>query len=127
MNNRGQKGEELAERYLIEHGYKIMEKNWRGNKNIKSPEIDLIVQKDNVVVFVEVKSCKGGQFGNPEYWITPAKQKRLSKGANAYLAINHNAEAEYRFDAIIVDRTKNRPLINHIENAFAFIEDEIRD
>jgi putative endonuclease len=125
LNNRGQKGEELAERYLINNGYQILAKNWRGIKELKSPEIDLIAKRNDLIIFVEVKSFKTGLFGNPEYWITPAKQRRLSKGAKVYLALFPEGNINYRFDAIIVDRRKKSDIINHIENAFSLAEENI--
>ena len=44
----GQKGEDIAARYLEQHGYTVLDRNWRcGHK-----ELDLVVYKDNTVVFV---------------------------------------------------------------------------
>jgi putative endonuclease len=122
MNKRGQKGETLAAEFLQRRGFQIIAKNWRGSKELRSPEIDIIAQKDSMIVFVEVKSCNTGQFGSPEFWITKAKQKRLSKGAGVYLALNLSDKITYRFDAIIVDCRTEPPIINHIENAFAAVE-----
>jgi len=123
LNKKGQKGELLAEQYLIKKGYDIIAKNWRGNKAVKAPEIDIIAQKDNTIIFVEVKSCRTDLFGNPEYWITPAKQKRLITGARAYLMINPNESVNYRFDAIAVDCRTEPAIMNHVENAFTVAYD----
>ena len=63
--NTGNIGEGLAARYLEQHGYDIVRKNYRYGHG----EIDLIVQKENVLIFVEVKTKKHGNFGDPITWV----------------------------------------------------------
>ena len=51
-HNLGIKGEEIAAEHLKKSGYKILFRNWKWGKN----EIDIVAEKDNTVVFVEVKT-----------------------------------------------------------------------
>lgn len=118
MKKRGEIGEDIATEYLKKKGYQILERNWRGDKTLRCPEIDIIAEKNNIIVFVEVKTSSTEVFGEPEYWITPRKQRRLAAGARAYLARYKQDKIECRFDAITIDRQPKPPLINHIKNAF---------
>lgn len=111
----GKKGEEIAEELLRSKGYKIIKRNFRFGKG----EIDIIAKDGDCLVFVEVKSRKNLDFGEPEYSITKSKQRQLKKIAEAYFYINGIDEQLCRFDVItIVGENKNEMKINHIENAF---------
>ncbi len=57
----GVNGELIAKSYLEKNGYLILERNWR----YKKYEIDIIAQKPNLIVFVEVKTRKNDTFGEP--------------------------------------------------------------
>jgi putative endonuclease len=116
--SRGQKGEKLAEDFLLAKGYTILAKNWRGQKGQRTPEIDIVARDKDAIVFVEVKTASTGDYGSPEYWITPAKRKRLIAGAEAYLAQNSTDQQACRFDAIVIDNRTKTPLVKHIINAF---------
>jgi len=118
MRKKGDQGEEIASRYLRDKGYEILERNWRGKKNYRSPEIDIIARKNDTLVFVEVKTSSSSKFGAPQEWITPQKRRRIAAGANSYLASTNQAIVNCRFDAIAIDRLARPPKINHIENAF---------
>ncbi len=118
MRKTGKLGEDLAAKYLRLNGYQILKRNWQGTKGQKCPEIDIIAQKHNIVVFVEVKTSSTGKFGSPEHWITPHKRYRLARGASVYLSQNCDDNTECRFDAITIDRQTRPPVINHIKNAF---------
>ena len=63
-------GEDLALRYLIKHGYRLVERNYRTRRG----EIDLIVRKEEALVFVEVKLRSSTSFGDPLEAVTPRKQ-----------------------------------------------------
>jgi putative endonuclease len=116
--SRGQKGERLAEEFLLLLGYSILEKNWRGIKGQRAPEIDIIAADNETVVFVEVKTASSAKFGSPEFWITEPKRKRLITGAQAYMAQNQSGFQSCRFDAILIDNRGSKPIIKHIKNAF---------
>ena len=118
MRKKGDLGEEIAVGYLKEKGYEILERNWRGKKNFKSPEIDIIAQKNDTLIFIEVKTSSSSKFGAPQEWITPQKRRRVAQGANSYLAFTNQTDVNCRFDAIAIDRLKRPPQIDHIKNAF---------
>jgi len=118
VNNKsfGNEGEDIAAGFLKSEGYDIIERNYRFHKG----EID-IVAKDKVegyIVFVEVKSRKSLEYGEPEYAITGAKMKQLKRMAKYYLLDRHIKDTDCRIDVITVLLTQdNPPLINHYKNA----------
>ena len=110
----GNHGEALAVEYLLTKGYTILARNWRFQK----AELDIIAQQDRTTVFVEVKTRRGLAYGYPEEGVTPAKQKHLARGANAYV-LEHDINNDIRFDIISIILGKGKaPEINHIEDAF---------
>ena len=111
------KGEQLAAEYLTNKGFSILERNWRYSR---SGEIDIIVKRDNVIAFVEVKTRKTTNCGDPLESITRGKQRQIYNLARAY--INYNSVTQgciYRFDAVGIILSYP-PQINHIENAFTY-------
>ena len=99
MKEIGARGEELAARHLTEHGYRILERNWRWGQG----EIDLVAEKDGEVVFVEVKARRTHAFGSPEEAITHSKQRKLVQTAYAYLAQSSREAASWRIDVVALD------------------------
>jgi len=114
---KGDWGEVIALEYLKEKGYHLVTKNYYYSK---IGEIDLIFETPDkkTMVFVEVKFGSPVPFGPLEYWITPRKQKTISTTAEAYIQ-NFGIEGkDFRFDAVIVEGTRNKYKIKHYENAF---------
>ncbi len=109
----GEKGEDIAATYLRNNGYKILETNWRKG----SLEVDIIAQKEDILVITEVKTRSTNYFGEPEEFVTKAKQKNLIKAANIYIQL-HNLDVETRFDIISVLIKGDQHKIHHIEDAF---------
>ena len=109
----GKKGEELAQAYLRNLSYKLIELNWRFGKN----EIDIIAEKDDLIIVVEVKTRKSNYICEPEISVTKSKQKSIIRAANAYLRWN-NISLETRFDIISIIITPSNYRIKHIEDAF---------
>ncbi len=111
--NLGQLGENIARRYLENKGYKIVEQNCRN----KWGEIDLICKEKDVLVFVEVKTRIGEQFGTPEDALNKNKIQRLIRNAQAYMA-RKKYMVEYRIDAvcIVLNEEKKLKRVNHYEN-----------
>lgn len=113
-NELGKQGEELAVNFLSENGYLILEKNWRWQK----AEVDIIAQQNNILVFAEVKTRTTSYFGEPSEAVTLKKETLFKDAAEAYLELK-NLENEVRFDIIsIILKKKQKPLINHIIEAF---------
>lgn len=112
-NELGKQGEDIAEHLLQEKGYDILERNWRWRKN----EIDLIATKENILVFVEVKSRRDSIFGNPEDAIDMPKIRRTVTAAEAYIK-KKKFDGKVRFDVISIVGMKQPFEIKHIEQAF---------
>lgn len=107
----GKYGEKLAADYLIAHGFEVSQTNYRS----RFGEIDIIARKDDMIVFVEVKSLINNAIKAPAMQVDERKQIKLAKTALQYISENEeNEEFNYRFDVIEVLNDK----INHIENAF---------
>ncbi|UCD66561.1 MAG: YraN family protein [Deltaproteobacteria bacterium] len=92
----GANGEELAARYLMSQGYRILERNYR----IRLGEIDIIAEQGKDLVFIEVKTRSDTLFGSPLDSVTIPKQRQLSKVALEYMSRQgcHNRPA--RFDVV---------------------------
>ncbi|WCL80868.1 YraN family protein [Saprospira sp. CCB-QB6] len=105
-------GEKMALEYLLAAGYQLKAKNWRYGR----AEVDLIVFKDNVLIFVEVKTRKNAAFGPPELAVTSKKQQLLFEAAAAYMYAQ-NYEEEIRFDVIAIQLLAQKA-IKHFEDAF---------
>lgn len=110
----GTKGERLAEEFLRKNGYEILERNFRYDR----AEIDLIVRKENTVVFCEVKTRKSDVFGVGEDAVDPKKRNQIRKAAEGYIAGRGLEDNEFRFDVIVVDVAGYSTRIRVIEDAF---------
>ena len=111
--NLGKQGEVIAKMHLEANGYSILEGNWR----FKKYEIDIIAQKNNTLVIVEVKARQGNAFGEPENFVTKKQQGFLISAAHNYL-VERNIDLECRFDVIAILILNNIPSVKHIEGAF---------
>ena len=110
----GNQGENRAADLLLSKGYKIIDRNWR----TKSGEIDIIAMKDEVLVFVEVKTLPNATFDMLSSVLGMQKQKRIVKTAKHFLLKHRQYSNSYiRFDAIVLDM-QGLPPAYHIENAF---------
>lgn len=111
----GQKGEQIALKYLKSKGYKILETNYR----CQLGEIDIIARNKRDLVFLEVRSKMSEDFGLPRESITYRKQQRLMKIALSYLQHKELTNQNYRFDVVevILDTTGRRKSIELIPNA----------
>ncbi|MEM7347302.1 MAG: YraN family protein [Chloroflexota bacterium] len=110
----GNQGEQIAAQYLSNQGYRIVKQNWRCSVG----EVDLIVQNEEFLVFVEVRTRRGSRFGTAEESITATKQARLVELAQTYLQqYDVSISQAWRIDVIAIQLTQGTPVINHIENA----------
>lgn len=112
-NELGEIGEQLAVDYLSRNGFVILERNFIYDK----AEVDIIAQKDQKIIIVEVKTRNSAFFGDPQDFVTKAKIKLLVKAANEYI-ISNNIEMEARFDIIAILKNQHVEQIEHFENAF---------
>lgn len=114
-NDLGKKGEELAIEFLQNKGYNILDKNWR----FKKAEVDIIAQKKEILIIVEVKTRTSNYFGNPQDFINQKKIKLLVEAANEYV-ISKDLDVEVRFDIIAILQNKQKFEIKHLEDAFLY-------
>lgn len=98
-HNKGKAAENLTELYYKKLGYRILARNW----SCASGEIDLIVQKDDQIVFVEVKSSYSGNFEQAIRRIDIRKLSRIRNAAAEWILIE-KASASFCFEAAIVTR-----------------------
>jgi putative endonuclease len=116
-NELGKIGEELAVDFLIEKGYEILETNWMFQK----AEVDIIAQKENILVVVEVKTRSSVDYGLPQDFVKPKKIKLLVKAINEYV-ITNDLDVEVRFDIIAIHAKEKQFEIEHLEDAFYYFD-----
>jgi putative endonuclease len=109
----GNEAESLAADYLKEKGYEILDRNWY----CQHLELDVVARKNEMVVFVEVKSLFSSAFREPYQQVNLQKQRALIAAANAYIR-KKNIVDEVRFDIVSIITGRGEPSIEHIENAF---------
>jgi putative endonuclease len=109
----GLAGENAAAEWLAKRGFRILERNWRCRKY----EIDLVAEHEGMMVFVEVKTRKNDDFGEPELFVTPAKQRRIISAAHFYLR-DRDIALESRFDIVSVLLGSGPAAIHHLPDAF---------
>lgn len=108
--NIGNKGESLAEQYLLDKGYKILDRN----VYMRKAELDIIAKDGDTLVFVEVKTRNNFSFGNPLESMTKDKIDNIIYAAKMYIASKNLYGINARFDFIAVSGTE----IEHIKDAF---------
>ncbi len=113
MQSIGKLGEENAAAFLVENGYKILEQNYR----FKKSEIDLICSRNNLLIFVEVKTRSSKAFGNPESFVSQKQQDAIIRAAEEYM-IEKDWEGGIRFDIIAIYKKGRKEELVHFEDAF---------
>jgi len=109
----GKIGEDLAKKFLEEKGYKIIEQNYK----TKYSEIDLVTEKENELVFVEVRTKVGENFGTPEDTLNYKKKNKIRFNALSYAAFK-KWRGPIKIDAICIVLKPNYEVLrlNHYEN-----------
>lgn len=117
MNDRqhlGSAGEQAAASWYEEHGYEVMERNWRRREG----EVDLIVRKGRTVAFCEVKTRSSDRFGTGAEAVVESKQRRIRRLASRWLQELTPAAGrsliEIRFDVVSI----TGGVVDVIEDAF---------
>lgn len=101
MNQRekGKEQEEQAARYLVEHGFVLLEKNFRSRQG----EVDLVGLHENCLVFVEVKYRKSASSGLPEEAVGSLKQSRICLASDYYRLTHPEEESrQIRYDVVAI-------------------------
>ena len=111
----GLEGETRACLALEARGYRILQRRYR----TRFGELDIVARHDQTVVFVEVKTRRGRNFGDPASAVTTEKQRRLVAMATDYLARHGLTRAPARFDVVAVTmRPGEGPAVVIYPNAF---------
>ena len=116
MTIKGEQGrlaESLAQQLLESNQLRLLQKNY----HCRYGEIDLIMQDDKTLVFVEVRFRKSEKFGGAMESIDTKKQNKLRITAQHYLQ-KHNSKLNARFDVVILSSLSDRNKINWIKYAF---------
>lgn len=108
----GKLGEELAEAYLREKGFRVVERNFR----VGQGEIDLVCEDGETLVFVEVKTRRSPQRGEPGEAVGRVKQARLVRAACAYLSARQCWSRSCRFDVVGIVLCDGSPVVRHSED-----------
>jgi putative endonuclease len=111
----GELGERIAERWLRRRGWRVLQRRFRTGHR----DIDLVVEREGVVAFVEVKARRGDRFGGPVEAVNWRKQKELSYSARVWIDRHGRPVEAYRFDVVGILVAGERVRIRHIENAFS--------
>ncbi len=111
----GRRGEALAEAYFRTQEYNIIARNYR----CRAGEMDLIVEQDGTLVFVEVRTRRGTAAGTPEESITPIKAQRLITVAETYRQERPGAPESWRIDVVAIEVGERGRLVrlDHIPHA----------
>jgi putative endonuclease len=110
----GELGERIAERWLQRQGWRVMQRRFRYGHR----DIDLVVERDGLVAFVEVKARRGDRFGDPVEAVNWKKQRELGRSARVWIDRHGRSPEAYRFDVIGVLVAGARVRIRHVKNAF---------
>lgn len=107
-------GEQVAERWLRGKGWRVVQRRFRSGHR----DIDLVVERDGVVAFVEVKARSGDQFGDPVEAVNWRKRRELTRSASVWVDRHGREGDSYRFDVVGVLISGGKARVRHVEHAF---------
>ncbi|AZB00774.1 YraN family protein [Chryseobacterium joostei] len=117
-NDFGKIAEDMAADYLQKSGYKVIARNFRFQK----AEIDIIAEKNDLIIIVEVKARSTDAFMLPQEAVTKTKIKSIVSAANHYME-EFDKDNEVRFDIIsVLPDEKRNLIIDHIPDAFQALD-----
>lgn len=111
----GARGEAIAAAWLEEHGYRVLDRNFR----TRFGEIDLIARQGRELVFIEVKTRRGRRFGTPAEAVDARKRRCWMLAAEVYLARRGRPGVPFRFDFVGVDLSGDAPRVELVPDAIA--------
>ncbi len=113
----GALGEKIAAEHLTGLGYMIRERNFRSREG----EIDIIAEKDDFLVFIEVRTRTSNSYGTPEESVTTQKKERLIALAEAYIEDRDDLPSSWRIDVVAIELGPKRKVarLEIIENAIS--------
>lgn len=107
----GRWSEKMALKYLRQKDYQLIQQDFRSPVG----EIDLVMKKDSLLVFVEVRSRRNATFMHPKESITPNKLSHIQRAAEYFLIRNAYANMDIRFDLITITGNETSPQLEHFE------------
>ena len=114
----GKRGERIAEEWLVERGWQIVERRFRSGHR----DIDLVVERQDaegrLVAFVEVKTRVSAAYGGPLGAVHWKKQREMARAARDWMSRERTVGDNFRFDVVGVLFGGSSPEVLHIENAF---------
>jgi putative endonuclease len=111
---RGRWGEDRAAAHFRSLGFDIVDRNWRSPLRELPGELDLVLKRDDQIVFCEVKARVSRGYGGAAHAVDESKQDRIRALAAAWLAATELGEMDVRFDVIAIDGVT----LAHHESAF---------
>jgi putative endonuclease len=114
----GDRGETLAAQHIQAQGYTIEATNWHCSHG----EIDIIARRDNVLVFIEVKTRRASTTESAFASINARKQEKLIAAVHQYLNDHRHENIIWRIDAIAIalPPDNQQPVIDHVEDALGW-------
>ena len=109
-NDFGELGERIAARWLERSGWRVLARRFRAGRR----DIDLVVEREGLIAFVEVKARNGEAFGDPVEAVHRRKQRSLSKSAQIWIVRHGRSGEQYRFDVIGVLLRDKRVFVRHV-------------
>jgi putative endonuclease len=110
----GSEAEDAAVAYLTKAGYSVRDRNYF----CRFGELDVVVEKDELLCFVEVRMRSSAAWGDPSHTVMSSKQRRVVKAALHYMFDERISNRAVRFDVISVLGRGDRAQVEHIPNAF---------
>lgn len=110
----GELGERIAERWLRRTGWRVLQRRFRSGHR----DIDLVVEREGTIAFVEVKARRGERFGQPVEAVNWRKQRELRRSALVWIDRHGRPHETYRFDVVGVLMQGDRVRIRHVQDAF---------
>ena len=115
LGTAGKKGEDMVAKFLINKGYTVLKRNYIS----RFGEIDIIAEKHNTIVFVEVKTRRENSLVKPLEAVDSNKVRRMTLTAEDYITKTQTDNLQPRFDVAEVTVTEeNKYRLNYIKNAF---------
>ena len=110
----GKTGEDLACAELERRGYEIVDRRYRQ----RDGELDIVARDGQTLVFVEVKTRRGGAFGGAAEAVTARKRRRIVGLALGYLTRHHLGDVACRFDVVSIQFDGGPARVEVFKNAF---------
>jgi putative endonuclease len=110
----GELGERIAARWLECGGWRVLSRRYRNGRR----DIDLVIEREGTIAFVEVKARRGDAFGDPVEAVHRRKQRELTKSAVTWIDRHGRAGETYRFDVVGILLKGEKVLVRHVPQAF---------